>query len=752
MSRVIFLLFAVIYLCHAARRGVLNPNLPKGYELLPSHKRSLTSNGEITVVLGLKQRNLDKLEEVFWAVSDPKNVQYGNHMTFTEVIDLIAPKQESVDTLINWMTENGIEREKIVLHESKDFLNVDMTIAQAESLFNAPQTSVVHKRSGRVAVRMDSGYELPASINSLVDFVSSLNDVKNAPRVLDLPIVPKAESVAFKKVKRASQNAPQIISLYTVGEAFIVTGAFIFCTDGSNPSIIGVSGISQSLHCGGVSLQGVNATVTNTIASTSATMQLAFGFCTKCSDNTTCSETNLDQNAVLCQLQGVGSLSDYVPYTVSLKSVWSDNSASDSSSTQTFTCGEEVTPDIIQRTYSIPAGTQVNSKKNSQAVAEFSEGFLKSDARAYFQAFGLPDMTNLITVRNSQFVDGTAGAGEGILDIIAIMGTARNCPTVYWAESNDGRANPFLTWIQDVLNHASVAFVHSVSYTVAEIITGINDPEFNARTNTEFIKAGARGLTILVASGDSGVHSSLESGIPNFDPDFPASSPYVTSVGATQLAPSSTAAGCYDKNSKYTCPVTEIVCSPATGASISSGGGFSNLFDIPSYQSSVVSTYLNSLSSSDKQQGFNTSGRGYPDISALGHDVPIIHGGQEADEDGTSASAPFVAGIITLLNDIRFSQNKAALGFINPLLYQMNSSYFNDITQGSNKCVVDQCGSGFDAVQGWDPVTGLGTPIFSKMADYVSGLGDYKPIASSASSLQISSFALFIFGLLVCAC
>jgi hypothetical protein len=30
-------------------------------------------------------------------------------MTFTEVIDLIAPKQESVDTLINWMTENGIE-------------------------------------------------------------------------------------------------------------------------------------------------------------------------------------------------------------------------------------------------------------------------------------------------------------------------------------------------------------------------------------------------------------------------------------------------------------------------------------------------------------------------------------------------------------------------------------------------------------------------------------------------------------------
>eukprot|EP00026_Physarum_polycephalum_P003630 Phypoly_transcript_03643.p1 GENE.Phypoly_transcript_03643~~Phypoly_transcript_03643.p1 ORF type:complete len:749 (+),score=76.92 Phypoly_transcript_03643:97-2343(+) len=745
MNKVLLLLFGVIYLCNAARRGSFSPNVPKGYNLLPSHKRSTTSSEEISVVLGLKQRNLDKLEETFWAVSDPKNPEYGNHMSFTEVIDLIAPPQESVDTLINWMTENGIERGKIVLHESKDFLTVDMTVAQAESLFKAPQTPIVHKKSGRVAVRMGSGYELPAEVDGLVDFISSLNEIKNAPPVvLDLPTTPIAEGVS-KKLTRGSRSAPDIISLYTLGESFIITGVVIFCPDGSYPYIIG-NGQSQTLLCGGASLIAVIATVTDTISSSITTSQLAFGYCSECLYNSTCLETDYF-DAVFCRLEGVEKLKNYVPYTLSLKTLWSDNSVSDSSPSQTVTCGEEVTPDIIQRTYSIPSGTQVTTKKNSQAVAEFSEGFLKSDAQVYFKMYNLPDMSNLISVRNSQYVVG-AGTGEGILDVIAIMGTARNCPTVYWAEINAG--NPFLTWIKDVLNHAKVAYVHSVSYTVAEIITGLDDPEFNVRTNVEFIKAGARGITILVASGDLGIHSSLRSGIPNFDPDFPASSPYVTSVGATQLAPSSADASCYDNNSNYTCPITEIVCSPETGALISSGGGFSNLWDIPAYQSSVVSTYLGGLSDTEKQQGFNTSGRGYPDISALGHDVQVVHAGQLTDVDGTSASAPFVAGMITLLNDIRFSNGRPSLGFINPLLYQMGASYFNDVTQGSNRCILGNCAEGFNATTGWDPVTGLGTPIFNKMADYVSNLTDYKPIASPSSSLQISSFVLFIFGLLAC--
>jgi hypothetical protein len=67
------------------------------------------------------------------------------------------------------------------------------------------------------------------------------------------------------------------------------------------------------------------------------------------------------------------------------------------------------------------------------------------------------------------------------------------------------------------------------------------------------------------------------------------------------------------------------------------------------------------------------------DISALGHNVPVFHNGNISLYDGTSASTPFFAGMVTLLNDIRLAQNKPSLGFINPMLYSLDSSYFNGI-------------------------------------------------------------------------
>jgi kumamolisin len=60
--------------------------------------------------------------------------------------------------------------------------------------------------------------------------------------------------------------------------------------------------------------------------------------------------------------------------------------------------------------------------------------------------------------------------------------------------------------------------------------------------------------------------------------------------------------------------------------------------------------------------------------------------------------APLWAGLIALVNQ---STGQKA-GFINPVLYA-NASAFTDITSGNN--------GAFSAGPGWDPVTGLGSPI-----------------------------------------
>jgi tripeptidyl-peptidase-1 len=113
-----------------------------------------------------------------------------------------------------------------------------------------------------------------------------------------------------------------------------------------------------------------------------------------------------------------------------------------------------------------------------------------------------------------------------------------------------------------------------------------------------------------------------------------------------------------------------------------SAGGFSNYFDTPSYQSAAVSSYIKSLGSEFAGR-YNTSGRGIPDVSALGMNYLIEARGNTTSEDGTSCSAPVFASVIAMLNNQLIAAGKSPLGFLNPFLYSSKgSAAFNDITTG----------------------------------------------------------------------
>ena len=100
----------------------------------------------------------------------------------------------------------------------------------------------------------------------------------------------------------------------------------------------------------------------------------------------------------------------------------------------------------------------------------------------------------------------------------------------------------------------------------------------------------------------------------------------------------------------------------------------------------------------------------------------VINGGFTMPVAGTSCACPTFSGVLALLNDLRIAAGKPTLGFANPLFYQ-NPTMFNDITSGSNEAGGSGCGNkGFDAQAGWDPVTGLGTPDYAKMAKVVVAL------------------------------
>ena len=208
-----------------------------------------------------------------------------------------------------------------------------------------------------------------------------------------------------------------------------------------------------------------------------------------------------------------------------------------------------------------------------------------------------------------------------------------------------------------------------------------------------FLQYGAKGVTFLVGSGDVGVGTNCANDNDGaFIPSFPASCPYVTTVGAT-------------KN------FNPEVAAYNTENGFRSGGGFSNYFPRPDYQKSAVANYITGLNGQFLGY-YNGNGRGYPDVSAQGQAYSIVWHNRNTLVDGTSASTPTFAAIVALVNDYLLANGKKSLGFLNPLLYAKGYQAFTDVTSGS---ALGCGGSGFPAAKGWDAVTGFGTPQFSKL-------------------------------------
>jgi tripeptidyl-peptidase I len=85
-----------------------------------------------------------------------------------------------------------------------------------------------------------------------------------------------------------------------------------------------------------------------------------------------------------------------------------------------------------------------------------------------------------------------------------------------------------------------------------------------------------------------------------------------------------------------------------------------------------------------------------------------VHNGSVRTVGGTSASSPTFAAVISLVNDALLAKGKKPLGFLNPWIYGGAYKALTDVTIGSSY----GCNTtGFPAQEGWDAVTGFGTPV-----------------------------------------
>lgn len=344
-------------------------------------------------------------------------------------------------------------------------------------------------------------------------------------------------------------------------------------------------------------------------------------------------------------------------------------------------------PPTVARAYDFPSGTDGSGE--TIGIVELGGGFSSSDITSYFAGLGLPSPSVTVVsvdgAQNAPTGDPEGPDAEVELDLEVAGSVAPGARLVVYFAPNTDRG--FLDGV--------TAAIHDTTYrpSVVSISWGGPESSWTAQArdalNAACEDAATMGVSVVVSSGDSGASDGVASGA--LTVDFPASSPYVLGCGGTRLLLSGETI------------VKEVVWNELAIGEGATGGGVSEAFPLPSYQSGA--------SVPSAPNGF--AGRGVPDVAGdadptSGYSVLVDGSGTVLG--GTSAVAPLWAALLARVNQALGTP----AGFVNPLLYSPSArADFHSITSGNN--------DGYSAGPGWNACAGWGSPDGTRLLQTLRG-------------------------------
>ncbi len=426
--------------------------------------------------------------------------------------------------------------------------------------------------------------------------------------------------------------------------------------------------------------------------------------------------------------------------------------------------------------YNLPRAYDLTAAPGSgQSIAIVGQSYVDLSGSSRFRGFSsdlLTQSISLVLVPNTG-VEAVSpeDAAESEIDLEYAGGIAPKASLFLVHVGNDQNYDVF-----DALGYAideNLAPVISISYSECETLFSSSEL---LQGDALFEQAGAQGQTLVAASGDSGstgcVRFSAAGTFSSAEQQalavgYPASSPYVTAVGGTQMALGTFATGntAYWSSSTYGSDVVnsllsyvpEVVWNEGSASRIFAGGGGSSAaYSRPSWQSGVAGLPSGAtrlvpdlaFQASSANPGFLICTDDASFLGSEGQSIGCNEGlrgdnGEFTTAGGTSFAAPVFAAMTALLNQ---QQHAIGQGNVNPTLYGIaansstSGSVFHDIVSGSIACLPGSplCSaagqSGYFASTGFDQATGLGSVDFGHLAAaWPAGPG----AALSGSLLQV---------------
>ncbi len=665
----------------------------------------------VRVTFHVRERNHDIIRNAALEISDPDHPRFGQFMSKQEVDNITAPAVEDLQTVHTWL-ESVPGVTLAFMREDGRAVAATMPVAIAESLFRTTFRLLTNSQTGQQALRA-SEFTLPPQVAAATQSLSGLHG---------LPLPPRS----FTLDAAASPAKPANVTPAVITKQYGITGVKVDRSSSNRQAVAEFQGQTMSS-------KDLTKFFENFVPAALAGDDTVSKFVGDSGDKTGQTEASLDIQYIMGVAPGVstefwlyngqdfcGDLKNWTtailaddepPFVFSVSYGFQNNLSHIGCKQDEVDAIEHDFAKLATRGVSIifASGDSGSGYTGIKCVGPFSNdiaftGTKEKTLPAYSPAeccqqardkpYTLDGYSGPITrcpalpVKQNTRLEGQVQTSLSVWGVEVCCGESMKLSTVVgWTATKGENGKLNCTLFSSVTGHSSAT--GSLSGTHPEIIPG-NCTIFSEVTGNTTSKGAI--------SGGIGPPKVV------LWPSWPASSPWVTSVGATRFI---------DQK-----PGNEEMATDQFG----SGGGFSSQFgQSPNaqWQTSDVKKYLNIVPKGapfPPPGTFSATGRATPDVAALGEGYQVVQGPKLLSVGGTSASAPTFAAVVSLLNEARLQAGKKQLGFLNTFLYK-NQDAFTDVTKGTNAIGrgTGPIKYGYNCTEGWDPATGMGTPAFSSL-------------------------------------
>jgi tripeptidyl-peptidase-1 len=127
---------------------------------------------EVQMNIGLKRKNIDQLEKILLEVSDPKSSRYGDHLSETQLRNLVGSSPASVEEVKAWLTANGVPASQVTVSAHMDAIKFTATRAQVASLLKVEWSTYDNTLSKQTSVRALGAIQIPDALQGVVEVVA----------------------------------------------------------------------------------------------------------------------------------------------------------------------------------------------------------------------------------------------------------------------------------------------------------------------------------------------------------------------------------------------------------------------------------------------------------------------------------------------------------------------------------------------------------------------------------------------------